>query len=122
MMRRAFLARILATTALTWVGAAAAQSIRVYIDPKTGALSDQPVGQPTDMSIEHLRAVALNQSAEGLEIVRMPDGSEMMSLEGRFQHSLEIHVADGGALVVRCAVHGEHLISAGLFKQLDLKR
>ena len=118
MRRRAFLVRLLAGTALVWSGRAAAQDFRVYRDPRTGALSDQPVGEPTDLSLEHLRAVALNQSAEGLEIVRMPDGSEMMNLEGRFQHALEIHVADGGALVVRCSVHGEHLISAGLFKHL----
>ncbi len=112
------MARILATTALTWAGAGAAQGFKVYLDPKTGALSDQPVGEPTNMTLDHLRAVALNQSTEGLEIVRMPDGSEIVNLEGRFQHALEIHIADGGALVVRCAVHGEHLISAGLFKQL----
>ena len=116
--RRAFLARILASTAFTWVGVAAAQGFKIYIDPKTGVLTDQPIGEPTVMTLDHLRAVALNQSAEGLEIIRMPDGSEMMNLEGRFQHSLEVHVADGGALVVRCSVHGEHLISAGLFKQL----
>ncbi len=65
----------------------------VVVDPETKELR-APVGNE---AAELLKDVpALNQSSEGLTQVRLPDGSYMMNLEGRFQeYSLVRRAADG---------------------------
>lgn len=73
-------------------GAAQAGMV-VVVDPETKELR-APVGNEAAELLKDLPA--LNQSSEGLRQVRLPDGSYMMNLEGRFQeYSLVRRDADG---------------------------
>lgn len=78
---------------------AAQAGVVVVVDPETKELR-APVGNE---AAELLKDVpALNQSSEGLKQVRLPDGSYMMNLEGRFQEFSLVRRAGDGQLVPAC--------------------
>lgn len=65
----------------------------VVVDPETKELR-APVGNEAAELLKNVPA--FNQSSEGLRQVRLPDGSYMVNLEGRFQeYSLVRRGADG---------------------------
>jgi hypothetical protein len=77
--------------------------LRVAIDPETG--------MPVPPSPEQLRAFEeasagrLDHSAEGLEVVTLPDGTKMVRLQGRFMEYAVALRDSAGRPRVRC-VHG----------------
>ncbi len=85
---------------------AAQAGMLVVVDPETKELR-APVGNE---AAELLKGVpALNQSSEGLKKVRLPDGSYMMNLEGRFQEFSVVRRSADGGLAPACVSAPEQL-------------
>ena len=106
--------RSIASVALVWgflVGVATAEdapgvttpppaSMRVHIDPSTGAIVPAPVGPPAPAQL----APAASHSAQGLVERPAPGGGVMLDLQGRFLSPVTATVAPDGAPHAEC--HG----------------
>lgn len=81
----------------------------VVVDQETKELR-APVGREAE---ELLGAIpALNQSDVGLKQVRLPDGSVMMDLQGRFQEYAFVTVGSDGKLRAACGSSPEDVARA----------
>ena len=70
--------------------------MRIYRDPETG-----DIGMPGP---EHMVTDAnANQDVSDLKQVRLPDGSVMIDLQGRFQETMIMTIDAKGQRAVRCA-------------------
>ena len=77
----------------------AADAAQVAVDPKTHELR-----QPTREEVEELlqgMEPLVNQSTEGLRTVTLPDGTQVLDLEDRFQ-SVSVAKVEGGRVSTRC--------------------
>jgi hypothetical protein len=92
--------------------------MQVVIDPMTGRITPAPAQAPGAISVEHLRQLLQNSTAEGLAIERRPDGTEVMDLQGRFQHAMQIQFGADGTVMIACNVHGGHLLSLAAIRSL----
>lgn len=77
-----------------------APAMRVYVDPKTGAILHEP---PQQIAPEELPTPA-SQSGEGLVERPAPGGGVMIDLQGRFMSPITATAAPDGAPHVEC--HG----------------
>jgi hypothetical protein len=75
--------------------------MRAYRDPATGALIERPV-TAEQKRIAEQPIGDFNKSSAGLVIVRLPDGSEMVDLQGRFQHAMRALRNETGTQVLSC--------------------
>lgn len=72
----------------------------VVIDPETGR-----IGAPTPAQMAQLlgsQSLGLNHSQEGLVQRRMPDGSTMVDLQGRFREYYLVRIGVDGSLQPAC--------------------
>lgn len=79
-----------------------------FRDPETGQMRHH-----TSAELEALRATLeawFNDSTEGLEEVRLPDGSVMVDLEGRILHSTVATVAPDGSVRVLCLADPDRIV------------
>lgn len=118
---------------------AKAASVKVYIDPETGEFLNQPPpdlqATQTPKKVESLRESPDDQQAtqepdsqseidnfsdEGLQIIRHPDGSESVDLQGRFQYDINATIDKNGKIKVshesidvnsKTAIEKEHSVS-----------
>jgi hypothetical protein len=87
------------------------KAMQVVIDPATGQLVPAPANAANAVSIEHLRRLLVNTSSEGLTVEKRQDGTEIVNLQGRFQHTLLYQVDGNGTVWVSCDLHGGHRLS-----------
>jgi hypothetical protein len=85
-------------------------AMMVFVDPETGRRSGRPVTEEQHQAAVRAGA-ALNRSSEGLEVVRMPDGSLMMDLKGRFQNFSVVHRSEDGSLRMDCDTNEERPVA-----------
>ncbi|MBI1778775.1 MAG: hypothetical protein HYR63_25830 [Proteobacteria bacterium] len=90
----------------------------VLIDPATGQIMPTPPGAPGSVPVEHLKQLLLNATTEGLPVERRADGTEIMNLQGRFQHAAVIQMNGDGTVTVTCDLHGEHRLSLAAVNSL----
>lgn len=81
---------------------AAESGLRVYVDPQSGELVSQPVTEEQRQQAAATEA-AFNQDNSDLVSVRMPDGSVMVDLQGRFQQATVATVQADGSIRTYCA-------------------
>jgi len=88
--------------------APAAPGMIAAIDPATGRIGPPSAAQRA--AAERARvasalgpAFALDRSGDDLEIVRLPDGAEMVRLNGRFMEHVVARVDASGRIVTDCA-------------------
>ncbi len=79
----------------------AAAGLVAFIDPATGGLTGTPTEEQRAAMRTALAALA-NDSGEGLVEVRLPDGSVVMDLQGRFQEAVVVQVAPDGTQHRQC--------------------
>jgi hypothetical protein len=95
---RAALATPTKSTATSEVASAPGEAgMRIYLDPETGTFGPPPAGAEPVGGIN-----PLNDSDAGLVQVRLPDGSYMVDLEGRFQEYYVVQMTPSGKRVVKC--------------------
>lgn len=80
--------------------AAATSAMRVYMDPKTGKLVEQPI------------APVPKESAAGVDFskiveIRHADGSTETQFNGQADSTLVVEAAPDGTLRYRCSEHGQ---------------
>lgn len=75
--------------------------MRVYVDPQTGELVSSPVTAEQRQQASAADA-AFNQDNTDLVPVRMPDGSIMVDLQGRFQQATVATVQPDGSIRTYC--------------------
>jgi hypothetical protein len=78
--------------------------LRIAIDPVTGRLAAPTAEQ--SRALDAMAGPAVSHSAEGLEVVTLPDGSKMVNLQGRFME-YAIAVRDSTGRIRLGCVHGE---------------
>ena len=66
------------------VSAPGTAGLKAYLDPETGELTTGPA-PASELELDAELQNALRRDDEGLEVVRHPDGSYSMDLQGRFQ-------------------------------------
>jgi len=81
------------STANSWQPRQVVGGLRVAIDAETGGKIPAPPLRLETLSPE-LQA-ALRRSADGLVVVRRPDGSKYVNLEGRFMSGIAVRVGPG---------------------------
>lgn len=81
--------------------AKAEQGMRAYVDPETGALSSTPVTAEQQQAAE-TPDPAFRQDDAGVAVIRMPDGSRMAHLQGRFEVAMVATVAADGSIQTEC--------------------
>ncbi len=81
--------------------AKAEQGMRAYVDPETGALSSTPVTAEQQQAAE-TPDPAFRQDDAGVAVIRMPDGSKMAHLNGRFEVAMVATVAADGSIKTVC--------------------
>jgi hypothetical protein len=81
----------------------------VVVDPETKQLR-APVGREAEALLGAIPA--MNQSDAGLKQVRLPDGSFMMDLQGRFQEYAFVTVGPDGKLRAACGSSPEDVARA----------
>jgi hypothetical protein len=72
-----------------------------YIDPATGGVTTTP----TEEQRAAMRAALtelVNESQTGLVEVRLPDGSVVVDLQGRFHEAVVVQVAPDGTRTLQC--------------------
>jgi hypothetical protein len=79
----------------------AAAGLVAYIDPATGGLTATPTEEQR-AAMRNALAALVNDSGEGLVEVRLPDGSVVMDLQGRFQEAVVVQVAPDGTRHMQC--------------------
>lgn len=79
----------------------AAAGLVAYIDPATGGLTATPTEEQR-AAMRAALAALVNDSDQGLVEVRLPDGSVVMDLQGRFQEAVVVQVAPDGAQHMQC--------------------
>ena len=85
------------STTLAGDDAPGTSGLRAAIDPATGELTSEPVAADAVQSVTD----PLQWSSEGLVIETLPDGTERVDLQGRFQSASYARVAADGALEIR---------------------
>jgi hypothetical protein len=99
-VRKAALAKVAATAKPAQAVAArempGGAGMRIERDPETGTYG------PPKLGAAPIADPALNRSQEGLHEVRLPDGSYMIDLQGRFQEYTIIERGPDGKLRTRC--------------------
>jgi hypothetical protein len=85
--------------------AAGTAGLRIYLDPETGVLGGPANGAALANDID-----PLNDSVEGLTEVRMPDGSYMLDMKGRFAEYAMIQTDANGKRVFRCVGSRKELL------------
>jgi len=85
------------TTAATPVLAPAEAGMRIYMDPETGTIGPRPAGMAVADGIN-----PLNDTDAGLVQVRLPDGSYMIDLQGRFEEYYVVQMTPEGKRLVKC--------------------
>lgn len=75
--------------------------LRVYVDPQSGELVSQPVTPEQRRQAANADA-AFNQDTSDLVPVKMPDGSTMVDLQGRFQQATVATVQADGNIRTYC--------------------
>lgn len=85
----------------TATGSTAEAGLRVYVDPQSGELVSQPV-TPEQRRQSANTDAAFNQDASDLVPVKMPDGSTMVDLQGRFQQATVATVQPDGSIRTYC--------------------
>lgn len=78
-----------------------AQGMRAYVDPETGALSSTPVTAEQQQAAE-TPDPSFRQDDAGVAVIRMPDGSKMAHLNGRFEVAMVATVAADGSIQTEC--------------------
>ena len=70
-----------------------------YVDPETGELTTgiAPAGA---FELDADTQNALRRDTEGLEVVKHPDGSESIDLQGRFQSVSVVRIDENGKAIV----------------------
>jgi hypothetical protein len=79
----------------------AAAGLVAYIDPATGGLTAAPTEEQR-AAMRTALAALVNDSGEGLVEVRLPDGSVVMDLQGRFQEAVVVQVAPDATRHMQC--------------------
>jgi len=79
----------------------AAAGLVAYIDPATGGLTSTPTEEQR-AEMRAALAALVNDSGEGLVEVRLPDGSVVMDLHGRFQEAVVVQVAPDATRHMQC--------------------
>jgi hypothetical protein len=79
----------------------AAAGLVAFIDPATGGLTTNPTEEQR-AAMRTALAVLVNDSGDGLVEVRLPDGSVVMDLQGRFHEAVVVQVAPDGARNLQC--------------------
>ncbi len=79
----------------------AAAGLVAFIDPATGGLTTNPTEEQR-AAMRTALAALVNDSGEGLVEVRLPDGSVVMDLQGRFQEAVVLQVAPDGTRHMQC--------------------
>jgi hypothetical protein len=90
-------ARTVTSPAATPVLAPAEAGMRIYLDPETGTVGPPPAGAAVPDGIN-----PLNDTDAGLVQVRLPDGSYMVDLEGRFEEYYVVQTTPTGKRLVKC--------------------
>ena len=89
----------------------AAQGMRAYVDPETGALSSTPV-TPEQQQAAQASDPAFRQDDAGIAVIHLPDGSKMAHLQGRFEMATVATVAADGSIKTVCNDADAHASSA----------
>jgi len=79
----------------------AAAGLVAFIDPATGGLTTNPTEEQR-AAMRTALAALVNDSGEGLVEVRLPDGSVVMDLQGRFQEAVVVQVTPDGTRHMQC--------------------
>jgi hypothetical protein len=83
-------------------GPAGAAGMRLYFDPNTGELLEEPLeSESVQMSAEKM-APYFNTSEAGLVEVDAPGGGKMIDLRGRFQQAFTARIDETGTVVYNC--------------------
>lgn len=101
-------AGLAAEASRTAPAAPTASGMIAAIDPATGRIGRPSAAQRAAVERARTRsalgsALALDRSDVGLEVVRLPDGAEMVRLEGRFMEHVIARVDASGRIVTDCA-------------------
>ena len=72
--------------------------MRIFRDPVTGEIGPPPADAGAHME----ESAVIPTDDAGLRQVRLPDGSYMVDLQGRYQESMVIQIDANGNRVVRC--------------------
>ena len=81
-------------------------AMMVFVDPETGERVSRPM---TEAQRQMARSVQVDRSSEGLEVVRRPDGSIVVDLQGRFQHTAVARRGPDGSVQLDCDTDAEPL-------------
>ena len=71
--------------------------MRIFRDPVTGE-----IGPPPADAGAHMESAVIPTDDAGLRQVRLPDGSYMVDLQGRYEESMVMQIDANGNRVVRC--------------------
>jgi len=71
--------------------------MRIFRDPVTGE-----IGPPPADAGAHIESAVIPADDAGLRQVRLPDGSYMVDLQGRYEESMVMQIDANGNRVVRC--------------------
>ena len=82
--------------------AALNQAQRVYIDPATGRLLQQPPPGVEVIELSPQEQQMLSRSDVGLHSEYLPDGTVIVNLQGRFRHFAVATVNKDGAVKTNC--------------------
>ncbi len=95
---------------------AAAAGLTVFIDPETGAITDQPSAEQRAALNEAVKSLhsslssALSKSTEGLVAFELRHGGHGVYLDGRFQSALILRPRADGSFALGCADHPDEVV------------
>ncbi len=88
------------TTSAADGGAPGDQAQRVYLDPTTGRLTDNPPPGVEVLALSPEELNGLSTSHEGLVTAPVPGGGYAVDLQGRFRHMAVAMVAPDGTVTI----------------------
>jgi hypothetical protein len=80
---------------------AGAAGLRAYVDPSTGRLTAAPT-EAQVRGIDESLDVLANRSSDGLAAVTLPDGTEIVDLQGRFRSLSTATISATGSVRLDC--------------------
>jgi hypothetical protein len=82
--------------------APATAAMRAFRDPETGALVQEPVTPEQQRMVEQWNR-AIDKSGAGLVVLSSPNGTQMVDLQGRYQHVMRAARDDAGSIALSCS-------------------
>jgi len=80
----------------------------IFVDPATGKIRAPTQAERNALQQKIDTEHKFSKSDDGLVQVQLPDGSYMVDLQGRFQHTLKIQSGADGSLTYQCDTQPEH--------------